>query len=114
MNNSVPNPVDESIQIVLTRLEFEHKLAMRGLVGVLTAAVVGLIIVGVIVVLAMLLPIYVEKGAIQLTGGEFVAIVVALLISIGGNVFLYGAFVYRRLAMVEADFKNRTGKAAVH
>ena len=60
---------------------------MRGLVGVLTASVVGLIIVGVIIVLAMLLTIYVEKGAVQLSGGDFVAIVVALLVSIGGMSF---------------------------
>jgi hypothetical protein len=69
MNNPVSDSINEPIQIILTRLEYEHKLAMRGLVGVLTSAVVGLVIVGTIVVLAMLLPIYVEKGAIQLTGG---------------------------------------------
>ncbi len=114
MNNPASDSINEPIQIILTRLEYEHKLAMRGLVGVLTSAVIGLFIVGAIVVLAMLLPIYEQKATIQLTGGEFVVIVVAFLISIAGNVFLYGSFVYKRLAKVEADLKEKRGSVAVN
>jgi hypothetical protein len=114
-NNSGQDSIDEPIKVMLTRLENEHKLAMRGLVGVLTAAVIGLLIVCAIVVLAMLLPIYVPKEAVavQITGTQFVIIVVALLICVAGNVFLYGAFVYNRLAKVEADLKEKRGSATI-
>lgn len=116
LNNASQDSIDEPIKVMLMRLENEHKLAMRGLVGVLTAAVIGLLVVCAIVVLAMLLPIYVPKEAVavQITGTQFVIIVVALLICVAGNVFLYGAFVYNRLAKVEADLKEKRGSATIN
>lgn len=109
----VPSAMQESVEIVLKRLEYEYQVAQRGLFGLLIAVVVGLVIIGTIVILAMLLPLFATRDTIGLTGAQLVVIVIALLSTIAVTSFLYGAFIYKRLAKFEADLAKRRGGAEI-
>jgi len=110
MKESDPKEPDD---IVLKRVEHEYDLAQRGLYGTLLTAIVGLVLMGLLVALAMLLPILSEKQTIALTGNQLVIIILGMLAILAICAFLYGAFVFKRLARVDADLKTRTGSVEV-
>lgn len=96
----------ETPEILLKRLEYEYALAQTGLKGTLIASVVTLVTVIIVVTVAVVAPIVAGREKEILTGDQMLYILITLLVIVGVCVFLYGTFVFRRLAGIDLDLKN--------
>ena len=96
----------EALEVSLKRLELEYELAQTGLKGTLIASLVALVSVMIFITVTVVVSPFTGKEI--LTGDQILIIVVALLAIVGICAFLYGTFVFRRLAKVNVDLNKRT------